>query len=181
MKKTPPRSMTSLCILLLVTLFQCGGSKLFAAAPNETPLVAFFQQWRQFELPTMNGNVPDYTPEAMTAKAAALPQWRDRLEALDRTGWSLQQQDDSKLIQAEMNGLDFSLRVLRPWARDPSFYVSIWPSRTDVPSREAGLLSGDPALQLSLPAFVRRPARPRHQNRHDPRFSRASETESQGQ
>jgi uncharacterized protein (DUF885 family) len=122
MKKTPPRSMTSLCILLLVTLFQCGGSKLFAAAPNETPLVAFFQQWRQFELPTMNGNVPDYTPEAMTAKAAALPQWRDRLEALDRTGWSLQQQDDSKLIQAEMNGLDFSLRVLRPWARDPSFY-----------------------------------------------------------
>ncbi len=35
-----------------------------------------------------------------------------------------------------MSGLDFNLRVLRPWARDPAFYVSVWPSRTDVPSRE---------------------------------------------
>src|SRR3546814_19092737 len=36
-----------------------------------------------------------------------------------------------------MNGMDFDQRVLRPWARDPSFYVTVWPHRTDVPSREA--------------------------------------------
>ena len=35
-----------------------------------------------------------------------------------------------------MNGLDFNLRVLRPWARDPAFYVNVWSSRSDVPSRE---------------------------------------------
>ncbi len=35
-----------------------------------------------------------------------------------------------------MNGLDFNLRVLRPWARDPAFYVSVWSARTDVPLRE---------------------------------------------
>jgi hypothetical protein len=35
-----------------------------------------------------------------------------------------------------MNGLDFNLRVLRPWARDPSFYVNVFASRSDVPSRE---------------------------------------------
>src|SRR3546814_14322271 len=33
--------------------------------------------------------------------------------------------------------MDFDQRVLRPWARDPSFYVTVWPHRTDVPSREA--------------------------------------------
>ena len=28
----------------------------------------------------------------------------------------------SRLVRAEMNGLDFYIRVLQPWARDPAFY-----------------------------------------------------------
>jgi len=35
-----------------------------------------------------------------------------------------------------MNGLDFNLRVLRPWARDPAFYVNVFSSRSDIPWRE---------------------------------------------
>ena len=70
------------------------------------------------------------------AKAAALPQWRKRLDAIDPKSWPIEEQNDYKLVKAEMNGLDFNLRVLRPWARDPAFYVNIWSSRSDVPSRE---------------------------------------------
>jgi len=35
-----------------------------------------------------------------------------------------------------MNGLDFDHRVLRPWSRMPSFYMSVTDSEHDVPLRE---------------------------------------------
>jgi len=99
-------------------------------------LVKLFEQWREFEQPNMQGDVADYRAGAMAQKAAALPRWRRRLNAIGTTGWAIEQLNDYKLVAAEMNGLDFNLRVLRPWARDPAFYVSVWSSRSDVPSRE---------------------------------------------
>src|SRR5450631_4285498 len=99
-------------------------------------LVKLFEQWRDFEHPVMQANVPDYGPAAIAAKAAALPAWRERLAAIDTHGWPVERLNDYKLVRAEMNGLDFNLRVLRPWARDPAFYVSVWAARTDVPLRE---------------------------------------------
>jgi uncharacterized protein (DUF885 family) len=111
-----------------------------ARQPAETSayatLVQFFEQWRDFERPVMQGNVPDYGPTAMAAKAAALSAWQKKLAAVDTQGWPIEQLNDYKLVRAEMNGLDFNLRVLRPWARDPAFYVSVWSARTDVPLRE---------------------------------------------
>ncbi len=114
------------------------GSAMASSEPNGYPaLVKLFQQWREFEHPVMKNNVPDYSASAMAAKAAALPQWRKRLDEIDSKSWPIEEQNDYKLVKAEMNGLDFNLRVLRPWARDPSFYVNVFSSRTDVPSREA--------------------------------------------
>ncbi len=120
------------------------GSLFFAALagaaaapdPGYTALVTLFEQWRDYERPAMKDNVPDYRPGAMAAKAATLKEWQKRLDAIDTKGWSMEQLNDYKLFAAEMNGLDFNLRVLRPWARDPAFYVSVWPNRTDVPARE---------------------------------------------
>ncbi|MEO7208233.1 MAG: DUF885 family protein [Steroidobacteraceae bacterium] len=99
-------------------------------------LVTLFEQWREFEHPLMQGDVPDYGPTAMAAKASGLPGWQKKLAAIDTQGWPIAQLNDYKLVRAEMNGLDFNLRVLRPWARDPAFYVSVWSARTDVPLRE---------------------------------------------
>ena len=35
-----------------------------------------------------------------------------------------------------MNGLDFYFRVLKPWARDPGFYQTVFPEMSDVPAHE---------------------------------------------
>ncbi|MGC2185321.1 MAG: DUF885 family protein [Terriglobales bacterium] len=127
--------------MVIIALFFGAVSGASATAANEPDgypaLVKLFQQWREFEHPVMKNSVPDYSAGAMAAKAAALPGWRRRLDAMDPKAWPIEEQSDYKLVKAEMNGLDFNLRVLRPWARDPAFYVSIWSSRSDVPSREA--------------------------------------------
>lgn len=117
-----------------------------ANADGYAALTTLFVEWRAFERPIFHGDVADYTNAAMQAKADALPQWRRRLEAISTTDWPVTQQNDYRLVTAEMNGLDFNLRVLRPWARDPAFYVSVWPNRTDVPSREAPVVY--PEIQL---------------------------------
>src|SRR5262249_974100 len=75
-------------------------------------LVRLFQQWREFEHPVMKNNVPDYSASAMAAKAAALNGWRKQLNAIDPKSWPIEQQNDYKLVEAEMKGLDFNLRVL---------------------------------------------------------------------
>ncbi len=113
-----------------------GSAKAGSEPDGYSALVQLFQQWREFEHPVMKNNVPDYRASAIAAKAAALPGWRKRLDAIDPKSWPIEKQNDYKLVKAEMNGLDFNLRVLRPWARDPAFYVNVWSSRSDVPSRE---------------------------------------------
>jgi hypothetical protein len=35
-----------------------------------------------------------------------------------------------------MDGLDFNIRVLRPWERDPAFYKSLWTGKSDTPAHE---------------------------------------------
>jgi uncharacterized protein (DUF885 family) len=123
--------------MLLSGLVAHGAPARQPAGPSGyATLVQLFEQWRDFEHPVMQGNMPDYGRTAMAAKAAALSAWQKKLAAIDTQGWPIEQLDDYKLVRAEMNGLDFNLRVLRPWARDPAFYVSVWAARTDVPLRE---------------------------------------------
>src|ERR1700743_3364948 len=127
-----------------VTAMLLGGVPAHGAAAGKppadrsgyAPLSQCFEQWRDFEHPVMQDNVPDYGPTAMAAKAAALPAWQKKLAAIDTQGWPVERLNDYKLVRAEMNAFDCNLRVLRPWARDPAFYVSVWSARTDVPLRE---------------------------------------------
>jgi hypothetical protein len=41
-----------------------------------------------------------------------------------------------------MNGLDFDHRVIRPWANNPAFYVTIFTSQSDQPAREGHFAAG---------------------------------------
>jgi len=100
-------------------------------------LVAFFKEWREFQKPPLADGVPDYTAAAMARQRRALDQvWKPRLAAFDTAAWTLADRNDYRIVEAELNGLDFDHRVLRPWANDPSFYVMGFDSESDVPARE---------------------------------------------
>lgn len=118
-----------------------------ATAPaNHAELARFFTEWRAFVVPSSRAGVPDYRTAAMAAKAAALLAWRARLARIDRTAWPLTAQTDYRLVEAELNGLDFELRVLKPWARDPTFYANIFADWSDVPVHEGPF--AEPHLNL---------------------------------
>lgn len=87
-------------------------------------LVSLFQEFRQFQKPKMIDDVPDYTKKAMEEQRRDLKKLQARLAAIDPSGWPVPQRIDYLLIRAEMNGLEFDHRVLRPWARDPGFYIT---------------------------------------------------------
>ena len=107
-----------------------------AASPADTDLVSLFREWRAFQKPPRRDGVPDYTAAAMTAQQRALASWPRRLAAMDASRWPIAQQVDLHLVRAEMNGLDFDHRVLRPWANNPAFYVTVFTSESDQPARE---------------------------------------------
>lgn len=117
-----------------------------AAASSYRDLAQLHAQWRQFEAPAVKDCVPDYTPAAMAAKAEGLADFQQKLAALDTAKWTLAQRIDFKLVTAEMNGLDFDLRVLKPWARDPSFYAIVFGEESDVPEHEGP--NARPAIDL---------------------------------
>jgi uncharacterized protein (DUF885 family) len=89
------------------------------ATPN---LVAWFKEFRAIAEPEFRNGVPDYSDAAMEARHAALKPMLARLQAIDEAKLSPAERVDFMLVLAEMRGLDFQHRVLRPWKRDPAFY-----------------------------------------------------------
>jgi Bacterial protein of unknown function (DUF885) len=124
-----------LLLLLGVWLIPEGAMSVTAASDHQS-LVELWMKWRQFEPPVVQNCVADYGVAAMSEKARGLVRFQQQLASLDTAGWSAAQLDDKKLVAAEMNGMDFDLRVLKPWARDPSFYASVWAEDSDVPEHE---------------------------------------------
>jgi hypothetical protein len=108
------------------------------ASPGTTyqDLLSLFEEWREFERPALVDGAPDYTAGNQERRHGKLEGFQERLGAIDTTGWSVADQVDFRLVRAEMNGMDFHHRVLRPWARDPAFYASVRTSQSDTPAEE---------------------------------------------
>jgi hypothetical protein len=97
----------------------------FAAAEDSgyDDLIALFHEFRQFQEPERHQGVPDYSAAAMQRKFEELESYQRRLAEIDPNGWSVSGRIDWMLVRAEMNGMEFYHRVVRPWARDPGFYL----------------------------------------------------------
>ncbi len=122
--------------LACIPVFYCSaetGGSLVAGSSNYSDLVILFNEFREFQQPTVTDGVPDYTIVAMEQQKRNLRTYKDRLAELNSAEWPISQQVDYHLVRAEMNKLDFFHRVLKPWARDPIFYLqtqaSFGPSR----------------------------------------------------
>jgi len=121
------------------------GSALSAqATPSRTypQLVTLFEQWRTFEEPPRLGGVPDYSPATNARRLTGLRRFQARLKAIDTTGWSIAEQVDHHLVRAEMNGMQYHLTVLQPFARDPAYYVFVKTDESDTPAEEGPVIHG---------------------------------------
>lgn len=128
----------ALCLMIAPVMPPVTAAEAAAVVSEpDAKLLKLFEDWRSFERPAVSRSVPDYGAAAMARKAQGLQAMRQRLAAIDTRGWPAKQLSDYKLIQAEMNGLDFDLRILKPWARDPAFYATFFPNQTDVPAQDA--------------------------------------------
>ncbi len=106
------------------------------APPGYDRLVELFCEWRDFERPPLKDGAPDYTAATFAKRHAELAGFRSRLAAIDTQGWPVEALIDHRLVEAEMNGFDFYVRVLKPWARDPAFYQTVWDEQSDTPAHE---------------------------------------------
>lgn len=119
-----------------------GAAREAQGAATHADLVALFTEWRAFESPERLDGAPDYTAAAMARKREGLVGFTARLAAIDPGAWPIEQQVDYHLVRAELNGLDFNLRVLQPWARDPAFYASVRTAQSDTPAEEGPTIHG---------------------------------------
>ncbi len=95
---------------------------LVESGGDYTGLVRLFHEFRESLKVDVVDGVPDYSAAAMESKHRGLAGLQDRLSRLDISDWTIEQKIDYHVVRAEMNGVDFDHRVLRPWARDPGFY-----------------------------------------------------------
>ncbi len=147
----------STTLLILVAGILSTGDLLAAEEPDPgyDDLVELFGEWRRFQQPRFVEGVPDYTESAMDRQHAELPAFQRRLGSIDIADWSVSEQIDWWLVWAEMNGLDFDHRVLRPWARDPAFYSLVIDSESDTPLKEGPVIAGAIELwRLEFPLAV---------------------------
>src|SRR3982750_1857044 len=123
-----------------------------AAAAAEAPassyqqLATLFTDWRELNHPAIVHGRPDYSAAAMTKKAEGFAAFRARLKAIGPGDWPIEQKNDYRVVEAELNGLDFFLRILKPWHRDPDFYATVFPEMSDVPAHEGS--SAEPNIDL---------------------------------
>jgi hypothetical protein len=119
-----------LCLLLV---WSC---KPVIVKNDYNSLQSLFKEWRQFEVPPLNNDAPDYTASAFRKRLSKFKALQNKLNHIDTAGWQVKQKIDWQIVQSEMNGFDFNYRILKPWERDPAFYKLLWTERSDVPAHE---------------------------------------------
>jgi hypothetical protein len=142
-----PRACIRTVVMLIATAVAigCGRSNQSEPPARSTAyadLQSLFKAWRAFQRPPRVDGVPQYTAKAMEKQHRELAEYRARLAAIDPNGWPINQLVDWYIVRAEMNGLDFDQRVLRPWANNPAFYATVFLEQSDQPAREGPIAYG---------------------------------------
>ena len=124
--------------LCFLSSFCSGGmdNNKVANSTDYQGLIRLFKEFRDYQKPRIVEGIPDYTKEVMEEQYARLPEFRQKLNLIDPSDWTIPEKADYEVLRAEINGLDFDHRVFHPWKRDPAFYAVITTYEPDVPARE---------------------------------------------
>ena len=125
-------------VLLLVFILSpaTGETQNVGNGKGHDDLQILFEDWREFESPPLLDGAPDYTAQTTARRHLELKTYQSHLMSFDIGEWPVAQQVDWHLLRAEMNGMDFNIRVLKPWVRDPAYYTSVWTYQSDTPAHE---------------------------------------------
>jgi hypothetical protein len=101
---------------------------LFTSAASQAPdayqqLVGLHNEFVKVRQPSLIDTLPDYRPATIDGQKRAVDSLRKRLDAINPSAWPVPRRVDYLLVRAELDGLDFDHRIVRPWARDPGLYV----------------------------------------------------------
>ena len=125
-----------LILLAFSALPSVVSAEQISRAGSYAELLVLFDDWREFEVPPLLDGAPDYTAKTTAQRHGELKSYQHRLMSFDIADWPIEQQVDWHLVRAEMNGMDFNIRVLMPWVRDPAYYTSVWTDQSDTPAHE---------------------------------------------
>ncbi|GGI87450.1 hypothetical protein GCM10007973_24920 [Polymorphobacter multimanifer] len=92
---------------------------------DHAALVDLYKGFRAAAEVPVSAGVADHGPQAMAARAAMAQTVMQRLEATDDSAWPVKQRADLMLVLAEARSVWFEQQVLRPFARDPSWYATL--------------------------------------------------------
>ncbi len=87
---------------------------------------------------------PDYSARAMGKRLDELMAFQSRLDDFAVSRWPVSQQAEFLAVRAKLDQEEFTLRVSKPWSRDPGFYVDrmLRPAFAELP------LDGDALVEL---------------------------------
>lgn len=120
-------SQVGLCLLLLasaaITQATEDRGKHYDGMPRgNEPYEALVVLWDEFRA-WRDGARSDYSKDAIARRLEELTAFRARLDNMAVDRWPLSQQAEFLAVRAKFDQQEFTLRVTRPWARDPGFYL----------------------------------------------------------
>lgn len=129
-----PRAVTLAATLLLFAVNAAVASTPPQGRGGYDDFVAVFADFRVARLPSAwnanfndpsspNHGLMDYGPRAVAERLATLDRLRARLDDMNVAAWPRERQSEYLAVRALFDQQEFLLRVSRPWARDPGFYV----------------------------------------------------------
>ncbi len=141
-----------------------------AGSGTYADLLALDLELRRYMVPAFTSSVvldsgakvgEDYADTVMTEKLLGLGRFEQRLGALNVADWPRAQQVDYLAVKSRLNGYRFNLDVLRPWQRDPGFYLDplLKVAFTDIPATPAESATLRTQLRLITPMLDQARAR----------------------
>jgi hypothetical protein len=108
-------------------------------------LLTLHEELRRYMVPAFTSSVvldsgarvgEQYADALMAEKLRGIAAFEQRLGAMNVAAWPRPQQVDYLAVKSILNGYRFNLQVLRPWKRDPGFYLDplLRVAFTEIPS-----------------------------------------------
>lgn len=123
-----------LCATLTTVAFAGeAAGKLPGGKGSYADLVALFDEFVAFRDAADAG--ADFDADTVARHRERMRAFQARIDDMNVASWDRAQQVDYLAVRSRLDQYDFTLRVTRPWARDPGFYVDqmLWVTFTELP------------------------------------------------